>query len=337
MTLRRRLGGGRGVAARAAGRRRVLSSVANVFDLRAKGEQRRRAFSRADSAQFDYLREEVARRVVDRLDDITREFPTVLDVGCGPGALRRHLPGRKGVRRIVQVDPSREALYRDVEGEPREVEAEAGVRCELVHADLEAPLPLETGSVDLAVSCMSAHWVNDLPGLFREVRRVLRPDGAFLCAMLGGETLQELRSAMAVADQERTGGVAPHVSPFARVRDAGGLLSGAGFTLPSVDFDTIVCRYPDMFTLAAHLQGMGDSNAGLSRAPAVPRDVFLAAAAAYESMYADEEGLVPATFQVLHLIGWAPDKSQPLPKERGSAARSLAEGLGVSDDSGPNK
>lgn len=305
--------------------RRQLSGA--TFDTRAKLAQRARAARGDDPGQFDYLRAEVLRRMVDRTADIARDFPAVLDLGAGPGGLRGHVGSMRGVRRLVQVEPSEELLYRDVDGRPRSVDAD-GVECELVPAGIDGErLPLESGQFDLVLSCMSAHWVNDLPGLFAEARRVLKPDGAFLCAMLGGNTLQELRSAFAVADQERSGGVAPHVSPLARLGDAGSLLSGAGFALPTVDHDTIVCRYPDMFTLTAHLHGMGEQNAGVSRAPAVSRDVFLGAAAAYDAMYADEDGLLPATFQVLHLVGWAPAGSQPKPKPRGSGKESLIDSL----------
>jgi len=187
--------------------------------------------------------------------------------------------------------------------------------------------PFGPESVDLVISSMSAHWVNDLPGYFTSVRKSLKPDGAFLCAMLGGETLQELRSALAVAEQERIGGVRPHISPFAKIRDAGNLLQSAGFSLPTVDSESITCMYPDMFTLLDHLQGMGETNAIADISPSVnlQSDSLMAAAAAYQELYADENGLIPATFEVIYVIGWSPHESQPKGLERGSATSHLAE------------
>lgn len=227
------------------------------------------------------------------------------------------------MKTLLHIDSCREQLVRDLEGAKMDPFVdEYGVRHEFRVAD-EEQLDLEPASYDLVISSMSLHWVNDLPGLFARVRQALRPDGVFICSMLGGETLQELRSAFAIADQERLGGVTPHVSPFVRMRDCGSLLSSAGFALPAVDYETITTKYPDMFTLMEHLRAMGEANAALERARSVPREVFLGAAAAYQSLFGDKEGLITATFQVFYLIGWAPARSQPRPLQRGTATASL--------------
>jgi len=351
----------------------AAKSAALVFDKPLKLAQRRRAALAPDYANYHYLREELAERLVDRLADINKAFPVAVEIGTGTGAhisSRLHLiasqqsqreaeqrmaaaaasspeaaaaaaaagnssgqriapptqsvPDRGVIRTLHLCDSCPEALART-----REYWSSHPVPPGRTHeyhvVDEEGALPFADGSVDLVVSSMSLHWVNDLPGFLKRVRRALKPDGVFLAAMLGGATLQELRSAFTVADLERLGGVQQHVSPFAYGRDCGDLLASAGFTMPTVDTDVLTIRYPDLFTLSAHLQGMGESNASLLRPAAVSRDVMLAAAAAYESLYADEEGLLPATFQVFYLIGWAPDKSQPKPLERGAPATNLAD------------
>jgi NADH dehydrogenase [ubiquinone] 1 alpha subcomplex assembly factor 5 len=207
-------------------------------------------------------------------------------------------------------------LTRDIKQIPIEPSTD-GVQSYAVVADEEF-VPLPPRSADVIMSSLSMHWVNDLPGTLTQIRESLKPDGVFLGAMLGGETLSELRSSFVEADIERNGGVAPRVSPFARVSDVGDLLASAGFKMATVDFDDIICRYPDMFTLLDHLSGMGEAHAAMDRPPAVSRDTFLSAASIYQDAYADEEGLLPATFQVVYMIGWAPDSSQPKPLERGT-------------------
>lgn len=185
-------------------------------------------------------------------------------------------------------------------------------------------LPVESNSVDVVFSSMALHWINDLPGMFKEVNRILKPDGVFLAAMLGGETLQELRSSFAVAEQDLYGGVSPHISPFVRDSEIGGLITGAGMNLPTVDSDLVTIRYPDLFTLCEHLRGMGESNATNIRNPYTNIETFLAAAAAYEELYADEKGILDATFHVIYLIGWKKHESQQMPDERGSATSRLS-------------
>ena len=144
--------------------------------------------------------------------------------------------------------------------------------------------------------------------------------------MLGGHTLSELGSALAAAELEREGGVSVHTSPAAHVGDVGGLLQGAGFALPTVDVDHIECRYSDAFMLMEELQGMGEQSAALERRDRVSRDTFLGAAAAMHHLFGDGES-VPATFDVLWMIGWKPADSQPRPMRRGSASGRLGEAM----------
>jgi NADH dehydrogenase [ubiquinone] 1 alpha subcomplex assembly factor 5 len=191
-------------------------------------------------------------------------------------------------------------------------------------------IPLPDASVHLVLSSLALHWVNDLPALLREVRRVLRPDGVFLAACLGGETLAELRSSFVAAEMERRGGVSPHVSPMMGVPDAGNLLAAAGFGIPTADADGFVIEYPSPAALMEHLQGMGENGAALAARPGARRELLLAAMAAYSALYGggagagDDAAVVPATFDVIHMIGWAPAPTQPSPLRRGSVPTGFA-------------
>jgi SAM-dependent methyltransferase len=190
-------------------------------------------------------------------------------------------------------------------------------------------LPFADGSFDLIVSCLSLHWTNDLPGALVQARRALKPDGLFLAAILGGETLGELRRALIEAEVAETGGAGPRVSPFADVRDAGALLQRAGFALPVVDADTITVSYENALDLMRDLRGMGEANAiAERRKDFTRRSTLLRAAAIYEDMFADA-GRMPATFQVVNLTAWAPHASQPKALKPGSAAHRLADALRI--------
>ncbi|KAM8774539.1 arginine-hydroxylase NDUFAF5, mitochondrial isoform 4-T4 [Rhynchonycteris naso] len=169
------------------------------------------------------------------------------------------------------------------------------------------------------------HWVNDLPGALEQIRYVLKPDGVFIGAMFGGDTLYELRCSLQLAETEREGGFAPHVSPFTAVSDLGHLLGRAGFNTLTVDTDEIQVNYPGMFELMEDLQGMGESNCAWNRKPLLHRDTMLAAAAIYREMYRNEDGSVPATYQIYYMIGWKYHDSQARPAERGSATVSFGE------------
>lgn len=165
--------------------------------------------------------------------------------------------------------------------------------------------------------------------LGRLAQRVLKPDGCFMFAMVGGETLPELRVALVLAEQEREGGVSPHVGPFVELSDIGSLMQRAKFALPTIDVDTINITYPDAFVLMEHLQRMGENNASIKRRERTGRDTFLAAACIYEEMFGlqsdDGQKEVEASSQVIFAIGWTPDASQPQAKARGSATHKIGE------------
>ncbi|XP_036397041.1 arginine-hydroxylase NDUFAF5, mitochondrial isoform X2 [Megalops cyprinoides] len=180
-------------------------------------------------------------------------------------------------------------------------------------------LPFKENTFDLVVSSLSLHWINDLPGALRQIHQVLKPDGVFIGAMVGGETLYELRCSLQLAELEREGGFAPHVSPYTAVTDLGNLLGQAGFTMLTVDIDDIQVHYPGILDVMHDLQGMGESNCAWNRKSMLHRDTMLAAAAIYQEMYGNEDGSVPATFEILYMIGWKPHESQAKPARRGSA------------------
>jgi len=266
-----------------------------IFDRAQVKRQRDRAAKLLHSHNF--LLQESADRLVDRLEDVTRRFPLALDVGCHGGELAERLSGRFGIETLISCDLS-PAMAR--------LAASGGATAAV--ADEEA-LPFAEGKFDLVVSNLSLHWVNDLPGALLQIRRLLKPDGLFLASLLGGETLRELRQVMMEAELAEEGGVSPRVSPFVDVRDAGGLLQRAGFTLPVADIDPVGVTYGDPMTLLADLRGMGEGNAVKARRKGFTRRATLGRALAlYHERFAGPDGRMPATFQILTLTGWTPAK-----------------------------
>ena len=317
------------------GRRQFSSSTlppsTEVFDRHLKRAQRTAAATDADADALvmGVLKDTVARNLVDRLEDITRDFPRALDLGCGRGhvaAALREAEGAGGIESLVECDMSKGMV---LEARRRGLAAGAShpLQTSQVVCDEEF-LPFQNGSFDLVFSSLSMHWVNDLPGMLRQARAALVPDGAFMGAMLGGKTLDELRTCLMLAEQEREGGVSPAVSPMAQLSDAAGLISGAGFRLPVVDEETYAVPFESALHLMEELQRSGEQSAVPTRRSAMPRETLLAAASIYDALYGLPDGRVEASFQVIYMIGWSPDDSQPRPKRRGSATVSLKDALG---------
>ncbi|XP_043082273.1 arginine-hydroxylase NDUFAF5, mitochondrial-like [Puntigrus tetrazona] len=296
--------------------RRCLSSqrgAMNVFDRSMKRRQKQWASSSPDSHTYDYLRDEVGSRLADRVYDVSRTFPLALDVGCGKSHIAEHL-SKDIVERLFVTDISDSSLE-----EMRDAYFFGAFLAD------EEFLPFKENTFDLVLSGMSLHWINDLPGALRQIHQVLKPDGVFIGAMVGGETLYELRCSLQLAELEREGGFAPHISPYTAVTDLGNLLGQAGFRMLTVDIDEVQVRYPGMLEVMSDLQGMGESNCAWNRKTLLHRDTILAAAAVYKEMYGNEDGSVPATFQILYMIGWKPHESQAKPAKRGSANVSFAD------------
>ncbi len=291
-----------------------------VFDRDLVRRRRERAARDWNGAAF--LKREIAGRLVERLDDVRRTFPLAVDLGCHGGEIGAALMRPDGIRRggigtLMALDGALEFARRAAANGPAVV------------ADEEL-LPLAPASVDLVLSAMALHWVNDLPGALTQICRALKPDGLFLAALLGGETLWQLRQALAQAESDVAGGLSPRVSPFAQLRDAAGLLQRAGFAMPVADTETIEVRYADALALMRDLRAMAESNAVRERRMVLTRrEVLARAAAIYEARHAGPDGRVAASFEVLYLHGWAPHAAQPRPLRPGTATTRLADALGT--------
>ena len=292
----------------------TVPEQARIFDRRLLRDRRSRAA--ADLHAHDFLLREIAERLADRLSDIARRFPLALDLGARSGILARSLSGRGGIETLIQSDAALVNVHRAREAGPGLV------------ADEEL-LPFQPQCFDAVLSNLSLHWVNDLPGALAQIRDSLKPDGLFLASLFGTGTLTELRTCLMEAELAELGGVSPRVSPFTDLRDAAGLLQRAGFALPVADVDTVTVTYGDFFALLRDLRGMGETNALFDRLRhPTRRTVFARAAALYHERFADSDGRLPATFQVLFLTGWAPDPSQQQPARRGSGRTSLKDVFG---------
>ena len=258
----------------------------------------------------DFLLARAAADLDERLSTVLRRFPVALDAGTPLPVVAPVLADR--CERLLRL-------------------AEApGPGADLV-GDPEV-LPFAPASLDLAVSLLALQSVNDLPGALIQLRQALRPDGLFIGCLLGGQSLTELRQCLLAAEVEISGGASPRVAPFADLRDCGSLLQRARFALPVVDSEIVTVRYRDMFGLLADLRAMGWTNAlaQRSRKP-LRRAVLLRAAALYAERFADADGRLRATFEIVWLSGWAPHESQQKPLRPGSAKARLADALGVAE------
>ncbi len=199
-------------------------------------------------------------------------------------------------------------------------------------------MPFAPASLDLVVSGLALHHVNDLPGSLVQIRRALKPDGLFLAALLGGETLKELREAWLIAEDEVSGGASPRVAPFADVRDLGGLLQRAGFALPVADTDVVRVTYASPLDLMREIKAMGASNVLTARRRVpVTRTLLFRAAEVYAERFALADGRIPATFEIITLTAWVPHESQQKPLQPGSAKARLADALGVMEQGAGEK
>ncbi len=252
----------------------------------------------------DFLLARAADDLLDRLQTVMRPFPRALDLGA---------PTNHFAQSIVasgRAAPLRTGRFGGA-----------------IIADEEA-LPFAAAVFDLVVSGMALQWINDLPGVLAQIRRILAPDGLFIACLPGGATLVELRAALAQAEEEIVGGASPRVSPFVDVRDMGALLQRAGFALPVSDIDSFTLRYGSLFSLMKDLRSMGAANV-LTRRAKTPlrRDVLLRAAQIYAERFSDPDGRVRATFEIVWLSGWAPHESQQKPAEPGSATARLEDAI----------
>jgi SAM-dependent methyltransferase len=292
-----------------------MTAAPLIFDRSLQRHRRRRA---ASGKEATFLLERVAGELTDRLATVLRRFDIVVDLGTPGEAVRAALLRLDSIGMVVGAD----VLPR---GRP------------FVVADEEA-LPFADGAIDLLVSALALQYVNDLPGALLQVRRALKPDGLFLAALLGGETLTELRQSFAAAESEIEGGASPRVAPFADLRDLGGLLQRAGFALPVTDVDRLTVCYGSVFDLLRDLRRMGATNSLIARRrKPLRRATLQRMAEIYALQFADPNGRVRATFDIVWLSGWAPHPDQRQPLKPGSAKARLADALGAREISAGEK
>ena len=296
-----------------------------VFDRHLLRARRARATALGPAT---FLIDRVAEDFSDRLATVLRRFERAVDLGTPTDALRRILAGSDKVGTIIAANAA--AGDRD---------AAAGMesRSLAVVADEEL-LPFADASLDLVVSALALQYVNDLPGTLIQIRRALRPDGLLLAALVGGDTLGELREAFAAAEAEIEDGISPRVAPFADMRDMGSLLQRAGFALPVTDVDRLTVRYASPEALMRDLRRMGATNplAARRRRP-LKRATLARMCEIYRELFAAPDGRIRATFEIVWLSGWAPHESQQQPLKPGSARARLADALGASEVSAGEK
>ena len=271
-----------------------------------------------------FLLDRVAEELADRLASVLRVFPLGLDLGTPTDAARRALLGTGKLDAIVAANPL--------------LDHARGDRSALAVAADEEALPFGEASLDLVVSALALHFVNDLPGSLVQIRRALKPDGLLVAALLGGDTLTELRAAFAAAEAEIEDGISPRVLPFADLRELGALLQRAGFALPVTDVDRLTVRYASPLALMQDLRRMGAANPLIDRSRRPLRRATLARMLEiYAERFADADGRIRATFEIVYLSGWAPHASQQQPLAPGSARTRLADALGTKERSAGEK
>ena len=268
-----------------------------------------------------FLLDRVAEEMGERLAVVLRQFDRAVDLGTVTDALHRVLAANDKIATMIAASPA-------------VMTQASSLR---VAADEEA-LPFADASLDLVVSALALQFVNDLPGTLIQIRRALRPDGLLLAAMIGGDSLSELREAFAEAESEIDGGISPRVAPFADIRDLGALLQRAGFALPVVDSDRLTVRYDNPLALMRDLRAMGATNVLTERRRTpLKRATLQRMLEIYARRFADADGRLRATFEIVWLTGWAPHESQQKPLKPGSAAQRLADALGAKEQSAGDK
>ena len=284
------------------------------FDRILLAQRRRRARA---LGPVTFLIERVAEDMTERLSAVRRRFDVAVDLGTPNDAVRRAILAAGALERVIAAMPM--------------PATRADERTPVVVADDER-LPFRDASLDLVLSGLALQFVNDLPGTLVQIRRALKPDGLFLAALVGGDTLTELRQAFATAEAEVEGGVSPRVAPFTDVRTMGSLLQRAGFALPVTDVDRVVVRYDSPLRLMHDLRRMGATNVMAERRRGVLwRQTLARLMEVYAERFADADGRLRASFDIIWVSGWAPHESQQQPLRPGSARVRLADALGTQE------
>ncbi len=271
---------------------------------------------------YAFLKQRESSHLVDRLADVSRPFPSALDIGSHGGQAAAALLKRGQVNHVTSLEPSPKFCAR------------AAIDNETIACGSLEHLSFDKASFDLVTSVLSLHWVNDLPGLLVQAKNVLKPDGLFLACLFGGGTLTELRACLIEAETDIMGGASPRISPLPGLQDMAGLMQRASFALPVADVDHITVRYDNALKLMQDLRGMGEQAAFAVREgkPGRPlsRRIVQRAAELYRQRFADPDGRIRASFEIIWLSGWAPAAGQPKPLRPGSARASLADAVRAS-------
>lgn len=283
--------------------------------------RQRRNRAASSLPEYDFLLQRAIDDLLDRIESINRDFPRALVLGGGGrfGKMLTERPDAAGkIGQLIETDLSEKLASDACVDEER--------------------LPFADEQFDLVISPLALHWANDLPGALIQINRALKSNGFFAAALFGGASLKELRQSLMAAETELAGGAAARVSPFADTMDMAGLLQRAGFAMPVTDVDRVTVRYGNSFVLMRDLRAMGETSVLADRPrKSVTREFFVRTAQIYADRFADDDGKIRASFEIVHAAGWAPHPDQPRPKPPGSATARLADALGVKEQSAGEK
>lgn len=293
-------------------------SPAQIFDTVARRNNRMRC--EKNFQNYNFLFDWSEKQLLESLKLITRPFPSILVLGArATPEFIGYLKSATQAQTIICADI--------IAGQTHQSPDARYVECD------EEILPFAKGSFDLVISNLSLHSMNDLPGTFIQLRHILKADGLLMAALLGGETLYELRKSLMDAELSLSNGISPRIFPFAGKQDIGALLQRAGYALPVIDSDIVTVSYENIFKLMNDLRGMGEGNIIRERRKTFsPRRLFLEAATIYHQTYTQPDGRLPASFEIIFLHGWAPHESQQKPLRPGSAKSRLADFLGEKEE-----
>lgn len=292
-----------------------------LFDRKLLRARRARFAHEIEAREF--LLAHVAREIIDRVQLMLRSFPLALDLGAYHGLLGRKVAALPSVGTMIYAESAQ--AFAALCPKPSLV-------CD------EDALPFRDASLNLVVSGLALHRVNDLPGALIQIRRALAPDGLFMAALLGAGALIELRHTLLEAEAETEGGASPRISPFGDVREYGALLQRAGFALPVADAETLEVLYASPRELMREVRALGGGNVLLTRSrKPLSRHTLERAEALYGERHGTGDGKVKASYEIVYLAGWGPDPSQQRPLKPGSAAQRLANALGTTEHSAGDK
>ncbi|MEX1061424.1 MAG: methyltransferase domain-containing protein [Methyloceanibacter sp.] len=298
-----------------------MSDERLLFDRKLLRARRARFTHEIEAREF--LLAHVAREIAERVELMLRPFPLALDLGAYHGLLGRT---------VAQLPSVGEMIYAESAFAFAALCPRPALVCD------EDLLPFKEASLNLIVSGLALHRVNDLPGAFVQIRRALVPDGLFMAALLGAGALIELRQALIEAEAETQGGASPRVAPFGDVREYGALLQRAGFALPVADVETLTAIYASPRELMREVRALGGGNVLLARSKRpLSRHTLERAEGLYRERHGTPDERVSASFEIVYLSGWAPDPSQQKPLKPGSAARRLADALGTTEQPAGDK